>query len=138
VTVADVRGRGVTGSPRFLQTAVEGLAREGQRVNVVMLSPSRLVTISSHDAAMQRLLAALDDVADARVVRDAAIVAAVGEGIAGHAPVWSLLTAAADSRHVESVVATQSGHALVCITTRDIASRLLSQLHDTFFEPVHA
>ena len=138
VTVADVRPRGVTGSLSFLQTAVDALAREGQRVNVVALSPSRLVTVTADEGAIQRLLAAVDDVADARVVSDSAIVAAVGEGIAGHAPVWSLLHAAADSRQVESVVATQSGHALVCVTRRELASRVLSQLHDMFFEPVHA
>lgn len=133
VTVADVRTRGVAGSLRFLQTALDSLARETDGVNVISLSASRLVTIASDEGSIQRLLTAVDGGADARVVRDAAIVAAVGEGISGHAAVWSVLTAAAYAGHVESVVATHSGHALVCVTTRALAPRLLSYLHDAFF-----
>jgi aspartate kinase len=130
VTIADVRARGVTGSPRFLQTALHAL---GADLTVVCLSPSRLVVLAANDGAIDRLLAAVEDVADASIARDAAVVAAVGEGIASHAPVWSLLTAAAGEGHVDSVVATPSGHALVCVTSRALASRVLGQLHDVFF-----
>ncbi|MBM3818629.1 MAG: aspartate kinase [Acidimicrobiia bacterium] len=138
VTVADVRPRGVAGSVRFIHTALEALAGESTRVNVVVLSPSRLVAVAADHAALDRVLAAVDDVADARVTRDAAIVAAVGEGIVGHAPVWSLLTLAAHHKHLESVMPTQSGHALVCVTTRAVALKALAHLHDTFFAPAHA
>jgi aspartate kinase len=138
VTVADVRARGVTGSIDFLNTAMAALACEGATVNVVVLSPSRLVAVAADCGAIDRLLAAVSDVAEARVTPDAAIVAAVGEGIAGHAPVWSLLTAAAQHKHVEHVLPTQSGHALVCVTTRAIALKALAHLHDMFFAPAHA
>jgi aspartokinase len=107
-------------------------------VNVVVLSPSRLVAVAAECGAIDRLLASVRDVADARVTREAAIVAAVGEGIAGHAPVWSLLTAAAQQKHVDNVLPTQSGHALVCVTTRAAALKALAHFHETLFAPAHA
>lgn len=48
--------------------------------------------------------------------------------------------AATVRRAAPSVVglAHQSGHALVCVTRRALASRVLSHLHEMLFEPVHA
>ena len=63
---------------------------------------------------------------------------AVGQGVSGHAGVWSVLTAAVHAGEVESVVAAHSGDALVCLTSRTLAPRVLSHLHDTFWPAVEA
>ena len=141
VTVADVRARGVTGSLRFLHAALDWLAHEHQGLNVVTLSAARLVVVAADEDAITQLLAVLEDVADTNVMRDAAIVTAVGDGITGHADVWSVLTSAVRAGHVESVVAAHSGDALVCVTSRSLAPRVLARLHDRFFglgsDPIH-
>lgn len=138
VDVADIRARGVTGSLRFLRSALDWLAHEHPGLNVVTLSAARLVVVAADRETLEALLAALDDVADVQVTRDAAIVAAVGDGITGHAEVWTALNSAVRARHVESVVAAHSGDALVCVTSRAFAPRVLSHLHDTFFRSVGA
>ena len=141
VTVADVRARGVTGSLRFLHAALDWLAHEHPGLNVVTLSAARLVVVAADEDAITQLLAVLEDVADTNVMRDAAIVTAVGDGITGHADVWSVLTSAVRAGHVESVVAAHSGDALVCVTSRSLAPRVLARLHDRFFglgsDPIH-
>jgi aspartate kinase len=133
LTVADVRPRGVTGSVQFLQEALEWLAAEGQGVTVITLSAIRLVMASTKEDAIDRFLAALDRLADARVIRNAATVTAVGDGVTGHAAVWSALAAARYAGHVELIVPADSGNALVCVTSRTLAPRLLSHLHDSFW-----
>ncbi|MBI4263548.1 MAG: aspartate kinase [Acidobacteria bacterium] len=130
VTVADVRARRIARPLGLLREALDWLAGEGDRVTVVSLSATRLVVVTTQESSIDRLLVAIHDLADVRVVRNAATVTAVGNGIAGHASVWSVLTAAVYARHAESVVAADSGDALVCVTSRALAPRLLSHLYD--------
>jgi aspartate kinase len=133
VTVADIRPRGVAGSLEFLHTALEWLAAEGQGATVVTLSAIRFVVVSSNEGVVDRLLTAFDRIAHTRVIRNAATVTAVGEGVTGHAAVWSVLAAAGYAGHVERIVPADSGDALVCVTSRALAPRLLSHLHDSFW-----
>jgi aspartate kinase len=133
VTLADVRARGVVGSLRFLQGAMEWLEREGQVVNVICLSPARLVVASADQPLLDRLVAAMQAVATVSMARNVGLVTLVGDGIVGHAPAWRILNAARASGQIDSIVAAQSGDALVCITSRQAAPRVLAHMHDTFF-----
>jgi aspartate kinase len=133
VTLADVRARGVVGSLRFLQGAMEWLEREGQAVNVICLSPTRLVVASANQPLLDRLLDATQAVATASMARNVGLVTLVGDGIVGHAAAWRIVNAVRTSGQIDSIVAAQSGDALVCITSRHAAPRVLAQLHQTFF-----
>jgi aspartate kinase len=133
VTVVDIRARGVVGSLRFLQAAMEWLEREGHGVNVVCLSPARVVVASGDQPLLDRLVAATQAVATATVARNVGLVAAVGDGIVAHPGAWRIVTAAREAGHVDAIVAAQSGDALVCVTGRQAAPRVLMQLHRTFF-----
>jgi hypothetical protein len=133
VTVVDVRARGVVGSLRFLQTAMEWLERDGQAVNLVCLSPTRLVVASADQPLLDRLLAAMQYVATPVVSRNVGLVTVVGDGIVSNAAAWRILTAARDGGKIDGIVAAQSGDAVVCMTSRHATPRVLAQLHHTFF-----
>jgi len=133
VMVVDVRARGVVGSLPFLQTAMEWLGREGHPATVISLSPTRLVVVSADEAQLDRLVAAVQRVATASVSRNVGLVAVVGDGIGSHAAAWRVVTAARDAGHVGSIVAAQSGDALICITGRHATLRVVAHLHETFF-----
>ena len=138
VTIADVRARGVVGSLRFLQTAMQWLEREGHAVNVICLSPTRLVVSSTEQPLLDRLIAATHAVATAALSRNVGLVAVVGDGIAGNAAAWRIVTAAREAGQVDALVAAQSGDALVCVTSRQAAERVLTQFHQTFFGDAEA
>jgi aspartate kinase len=133
VTLADVRARGVVGSLRFLQGAMEWLEREGQTANVICLSPTRLVVTSTDQPLLDRLLAATQAVATATIARNVGLVTLVGNGIVGHDAAWRVVHAARAAGQVDAIVAAQSGDALVCVTSRQAAPRMLAHLHQTFF-----
>lgn len=133
VTLVELRARGVVGSLRFLQAAMGWLEREGQAVTVICLSQTSMVVASSDQALLDRLVAVTEGVATSSLSRDVGLVAAVGAGIVGHAAAWRVVHAARQARQVEAIVAAQSGDALVCVTSRESAARVLAQLHQTFF-----
>jgi len=133
VTVVDARARGVVGSLQFLRAAMEWLEREGLPATVICLSPARMVVVSKDQALLDRLVGALHHVATVLVSRNVGLVAVVGDGIGGHASAWRVVTGARDAGHVASIVAAQSGDALVCITSRHATRRVVTHLHETFF-----
>ena len=133
VNVADVRARGVVGSLRFLQAAMEWLEREGHAVTVICLSPTRLVLSSTDPSLLDRLIDATQWVATTTVWRNVGLVAVVGDGIVSNAGAWRIVTSAREAGHVDALVAAQSGDALVCLTSRQAAPRVMTQLHQTFF-----
>lgn len=133
VLVADVRARGVTGSRRFLDTALDWLEHHGRGLTTLSLSPSRVVVAAQDGAPVARFLEALEEAADARVQRDAALVAVVGDGLAARADAWRMLSLALDVGDVSSVVAPPSGDVLVCVTTPASAAGVMRQLHQRLF-----
>jgi hypothetical protein len=102
-------------------------------VNVICLSPTRLAVAAADQPLLDRLIAAMHPVATATVSRNVGMVAVVGDGIVGNAAAWRLVNAARDAGHVIDIVAAQSGDALVCVTGRQAAPRVLAQLHQTVF-----
>jgi len=100
---------------------------------VICLSQTRLVVASPDQVLLDRLVAAVRPVAIPTVSRNVGVVAVVGDGIGSHAAAWSVVTAARDAGHVETIVAAQSGDAIVCITSRQATPRLVTHLHETFF-----
>jgi len=133
VTVVDLRARGVVGSLQFLQAAMGWLEREGHAANVICLSPTRLVVASADQPLLDRFVVAAQHVADATVARNVGLVAMVGDGICSHAATWRTVTAARNAGHIDAIIAAQSGDALVCVTARQAAPRVLAQLHETCF-----
>jgi aspartate kinase len=133
VTVVDVQARGVAGSLGFLQTAMGWLEHDGHGVNVICLSPTRLVVSSPDQRLLDGLITATQAVAKVTVAQNAGLVAVVGDGIVGHAAAWRVVTAAREAGQVDAIVAAQSGDALVCVTARHAAPRVLVQLHQAVF-----
>ncbi|MCI0346297.1 MAG: aspartate kinase, partial [Chloroflexi bacterium] len=130
VTVGEVRARGVGGSRRFLDTALAWLDGHGRRATVVSLSSNRALVAAAEAELVEDFVASLADVADARIARQAALVAVVGDHVASHPGAWRVLSAALDRGTLMSVAPSQSGHALVAVTSTDSAAAVLGQLHD--------
>jgi aspartate kinase len=133
VTVVDLRARGVVGSLQFLQAAMGWIEREGHAANVISLSPTRLVVASPDEPLLDRLVADAQHVAQGSIARNVGLVAMVGDGIGSHAATWRIVAAARKDGHVDAVIVAQSGDALVCVTARQAAPRVLAQLHGTCF-----
>jgi aspartate kinase len=133
VTIVDARPRGVVGSLPFLQTAMRWLEHHGHAANIVVLSATRMVVAVADAASGDALAAALRDVASVSVLRSVGLVAVVGDAIGSNAAAWRLVEEARAAGHVDAVLASQSGDALVCITGRPVAPRVLAHLHGALF-----
>ncbi len=135
VSVGDVRARGVAGSRQFFDSALAWLDRDGRHTTLVALSQCRAIVSSDDPRVIEHFIAAVVGGGEAQVSHDAALIAVVGENVAGCPRAWRVLGAALDAGRLTRVLPSQSGHALVSVRPSDGAAAVIADLHERLVVP---
>jgi aspartate kinase len=129
VHLAELMPAAVAGCLQFVRAATEWLDRQGRRLTVVCLSPSRLVVSAAEASAVRELVSGLGGIAQARVQHDCGLVTVVATGAAASASVWASIAAEQTRGRLLEAFPAQSGDAVACVIPPGAGARVFHDLH---------